>query len=238
VHLTFRDFLSAILTADREIQPDDRRYGYRRILRKCFADWGITPAATPPDEDRGELAPLEPGLWCPLDPTRLRYAGVRQEAMRRDPDEVFKFLWQNRDVLQLRPDAFSEVLSVRPCRRLAPDGTQLNETVAEMRQILGLSAPELKAAKLADFLATAEDTGGEDAADRQLELTGGGTFIFDDFGALKYHIHNKVDNMPLQRQRLLNMRTSPMAAVPASRRFAELHRMRSAGANLSTADWW
>lgn len=240
VHLTFRDYLSAILTADRAIQPDDRKYQYRRILRESFKAWGITPAATPPDEDRGETAPLEPGLWCPLDPTRLSYEGVRHEAMRRDPDEVFKFLWQNRELLQLRPDAFSEVLSVRPCRRIAPDGALLNETVAEMRQILGLTARELHGTKLAELLPA--EPAGEEAeerpADKPLQLTGGGTFIFDDFGVLKYHIHNKVDNMILQRERLLKMLTSPMAAVPASRRFAELHRMRSAGANLTTADWW
>ena len=240
VHLTFRDYLSAILTADREIQPDDRKYGYRRILRESFAEWGITPAATPPDEDRGEVEALEPGLWCPLDATRLHYEGVRHEAMRRDPDEVFKFLWQNHELLQLRPDAFSEVLSVRPCRRIAPDGAMLNQTVAEMRQILGLNASELKGTKLAEFQPAEPegDRAEERPADKPLELTGGGTFIFDDFGVLKYHIHNKVDNMVLQRERLLSMRTSPMAAVPASRRFAELHRMRSAGANLATADWW
>ena len=241
VHLTFRDYLSAILTADREIQPDDRKSGYRRILRESFASWGITPAATPPDEDRGEIEALEPGLWCPLDSTRLRYDGVRHEAMRRDPEEMFKFLWQNHQLLQLRPDAFSEVLSVRPCRRIAPDGALLNETVAEMRQILGLSSRELKDTQLAEFHPTESAGDGAEErrpADKPLELTGGGTFIFDDFGVLKYHIHNKVDNMILQRERLLNMRTSPMAAVPASRRFAELHRMRSAGANLSTSDWW
>jgi hypothetical protein len=243
VHLTFRDYLSAVLTADREVLSDDRKYGYRKILRQSFADWGITPAATPPDEDRGETEAIEPGLWCPLDPTRLRYEGVRHEALRRDPDEMFKFLWQNREVLQLRPDAFSEVLSVRPCRRIAPDGALLNQTVAEMRQILALSRGELRKLKgvnLAEFHPVQGDGDGEEErpADKPLELTGGGTFIFDDFGVLKYHIHNKVDNLVLQRQRLLNMRTSPMAAVPASRRFAELHRMRATGANVATADWW
>ncbi len=251
VHLTFRDYLSAILTADREALPDDRKYEYRKILKTSFADWGITPAATPPDEDRGETEPLEPGLWCPLDPARLHYQGVRHEAMRRDPDEMFKFLWQNREVLQLRADAFSEVLSVRPCRRVSPDGAPFNETVAELRQILALNQSELrklvgqlrrrlKGAKLADFQAAGADAGGAEArpADAPLELTGGGTFIFDDFGVLKYHIHNKVDNMVLQRERLRAMQTSPMAAVPAKRRFAELHRMRSTGANAARADWW
>jgi hypothetical protein len=240
VHLTFRDYLSAILTADREIQPDDRKYEYRRILRESFKEWGITPGATEPDEDRGETAPLESGLWCPLDPSRLSYDGVRHEAMRRDPDEVFKFLWQNHELLQLRPDAFSEVLSVRPCRRVAPDGALLNETVAEIRQILDLSSHELKDTELAVFHPAEPegDEAEERPADKAFELTGGGTFIFDDFGVLKYHIHNRVDNMTVQRERLLNMRTSPMAAVPVSRRFAELHRMRSAGANRATAEWW
>jgi hypothetical protein len=237
VHLRFGDYLSAILTADREIQPDDRKYEYRRVLRRSFAEWGITPAATPPDVDRGETAPLEPGLWCPLDPTRVSYEGVRHEAMRRDPDEVFKFLWQNRDLLQLRSDAFSEVLSVRPCRRLAPDGSLVPETVVEMRQILELSARELSATpELREFTGPVdpEDT----ASEGTLSLTGGGTFIFDDFGVLKYHIHNKVDNMVLQRGRLQSMMNSSLAAVPRGRRFAELHRMRAAGGNLRRGEWW
>lgn len=235
VHLTFGDYLSAMLTADREIQPDDRKYNYRKLLRESFAAWGIKPAATPPDQARGEIAAVEPGLWCPLDKGRLSYEGVRHEAMRRDPDEVFKFLWQNREILQLPPQAFSDVRSVRPCRRIAPDGALLHETVVELRQILGLSARDLK--RVPDLLQFAARAG-EQPDDKPLTLTGGGTFIFDDFGVLKYHIHNAVDNMALQKRRLEHVLQSPLASLPAARRFAELHRMRAAGANLAAAEWW
>ncbi len=232
VHLTFGDYLSAILTADREIQPDDRKYEYRRLLRESFAAWGIQPGARPPDKKRSETAPLEPGLWCPLDPTRLTYDGVHHEAMRRDPDEVFRFLWQNRDALQLSAEAFTEVLSVRPCRRLAPDGAPLHETVVEARQLLELSSKEQQKLKGLRALGADDDDG-------YLTLTGGGTFIFDDFGGLKYHIHNAVDNIALQAQRIAHSLASPLRSVPVSRRFAELHRLRASDQHLLTpADRW
>jgi hypothetical protein len=235
VHLTFGDYLSAILTADHEVQPDDRRYEYRRLLRESFAAWGIEPGARPPDKKRSETAPLEPGLWCPLDPTRLSYDAVHHEAMRRDPDEVFRFLWQNRDALQLRADAFTEVLSVRPCRRFAPDGAWLHETVVEARQKLELSPKEQQKVKGLGALRDADDADDEGF----LTLTGGGTFIFDDFGTLKYHIHNAVDNFALQEQRVANILASPLRSVPVSRRFAELHRLRASDRHLlMPADRW
>ena len=47
VDLSFSDFLSALLTIDREVVPDDR-YGYREALLKSFRDYGVEPA---PDAD-------------------------------------------------------------------------------------------------------------------------------------------------------------------------------------------
>lgn len=44
--------------------------------------------------------------------------------MQRDADEVFHFVWENRDKerLQLHSDAYTRVESVRPCIRAAEDG--------------------------------------------------------------------------------------------------------------------
>ena len=45
VHLDFGDYLSAILTADAEIRPNDNTYGFREELRKSFLEYGIKPAS-------------------------------------------------------------------------------------------------------------------------------------------------------------------------------------------------
>ncbi|HEX5872544.1 MAG TPA: hypothetical protein VFY65_19075, partial [Longimicrobium sp.] len=43
VHLEFCDYLSAMLTADYEIRPDDSRFGFRDHLRRSFQAYGIDP---------------------------------------------------------------------------------------------------------------------------------------------------------------------------------------------------
>src|SRR5690606_14397641 len=86
--LLFGDFLSALLTSDLELQPDDSRYGYREALREGFAAFGILPSS---DHRVGS----EGGLWQPP-PQGLDRTGLHFEAMRQDRDEVFRFLWQNR----------------------------------------------------------------------------------------------------------------------------------------------
>ena len=70
-------------------------------------------------------------------------------------------------------------------------------------------------------------------------LDGGATLIFDDFGRLKYHIHNSVGNIAQQKKRLAYLRKSPLQRVPASRRFEVLHRLRAVDpARLLPADRW
>ena len=232
VHLTFRDYLSAVLTADREVQPDDSRYQYRQRLRKSFASWGIAPSSRRPNSRRGEMAPPEPGAWCAMDSSWFSYSGVHQDAMRRDPDEMFRFIWQNRYALRLHPEAYSRVLSVRPCRRLAPDGAPVQETVVEFYQIWEPTQRELRALGLSDADGTAELLEG-------IKLYGGGTLIFDDFGRLKYHIHNSVRNIPMQKARLNYLLSSPLRRVTPVQRFAELHRLRAADpSKLTLADRW
>jgi len=224
VHLTFRDYLSAVLTADYEVQRDDTRYHYRDRLRRSFARWGIRPAAHKPDRERAELSPPEPGCWCAMRDSGIDYSGLHQESMRRDPDEVFRFLWQNRGPLRLHPEAYSQVLSVRPCRRLAPDGVPLNETVVEFRQKWEPTQREFRALGLPGT---------------EMALDGGATLIFDDFGRLKYHIHNSVGNIRQQKKRLAYLRESPLQRVPASRRFEVLHRLRAVDPpRLASADRW
>lgn len=222
VHLLFGDFLSAILTADQEIQPDDSRYDYRKKLVESFAKWGIEPSARPPSTARAERGASGRGLWCPVEGRDLSYHGVHQEAMRRDPDEVFRFLWENRVALKLTDEAYSQVLSVRPCRRVAPDGAPLQETVVEFSQTLELTREEQRRRGLVAPESDAD--GGDDATTK---LVGGATLIFDDFGRLKYFIHNSVGNLKRQRERLAYERSSALRGLAPARRFDELHRRRA-----------
>lgn len=196
VHLTFDDYLSALLTADAEIRPDDRQYEFRRHLRESFARYGIEPAS------KGTAA--EPGIWrtvaeeCELDARlkrrELDYARTHFEPMTRDPDEVFWFVWENREQLKVNDGAYGDILSVRPCLRIGPDGFPLKETVAEFIQILKLSAAELPSLEIEIPAGMPPDT--------RLVLYGGNTLLFDEYGRVKYNIHNGILDHAKQSDRL------------------------------------
>jgi len=219
-----------VLTADREVQPDDTKYRYRERLRNAFASFGIFPSAGRPDRNRAERAPLDAGAWCATNSHSLRYDGIHQEAMRRDPDEVFRFIWANRHELRLYEEAFSRVISVRPCRRTAPDGAPIQETVVELMQIWEPSPAEMRRLNLGAVDGAVSDAAGV------VKLYGGGTFIFDDFGRLKYHIHNSVTNLAMQKSRLSYLRGAPVRRFSSTRRFAEIHRLRAMASPRLTAN--
>lgn len=177
--IAFPDYLSALLTADRELYPDDSKYGYREVLRSAFVRYGILPASDDLD-----------GCWRAPEGQALSYEQVHAQALRRNPDEVFRFLWDNREALALRPEARTQVLSVLPCRRSGPDGFPLNETVAQYIQELDLLAADLTDLSISKPATMADD--------EPICLVGGGALIFDDFGQLKYHVHKDVLNAERQ----------------------------------------
>ncbi|MGE3966427.1 MAG: hypothetical protein AB7I09_20190 [Planctomycetota bacterium] len=171
IHLTFPDVLSAALTADLEARPDDVRYELRKHVRTQFEAFDIRPAPrsdpqtggweSPAAERRAKQTKKERakidasrgaaarrrGAGAKLDSIEdeaLHYENVRAEALKSNPDEVFRFLWDNRVYLGLRQDVFCKVLSVRPCRRIGSDGQVLHETVAEYYQVARLTTDELK----------------------------------------------------------------------------------------------
>jgi hypothetical protein len=207
--IAFGDFVSALVTSDLEIRPDDSRYQLREHLRNSFAQFGITPSAPGP-------AGGEPGRWDPpLDPTAsgsgsgsaprtLDYGFVHREALERDREEVFRFLWQNRRVLGLCDEAYTAVEAVRPCLRVDQDGFTLRETVADYIQILTVRADELTKIDIPGRPERIEKP--EGLGDwKQVRLLGGGALIFDEFGRLKYHIHNAVLNPLKQTERLRHL---------------------------------
>jgi hypothetical protein len=203
--IEFGDYVSALVTSDLEIRPDDSRYALREHLRQSFEQFGITPAAA--GRDGGEKGQWEP----PLDPRatngaprELDYSVVHREALERDRDEVFRFLWQNRRVLGLCDEAYTEVGAVRPCLRVAQDGFTLRETVADYVQILTVRADELSTIAIPGRKERIEKPAGLDDW-KQVRLLGGGALIFDEYGHLKYHIRNAVLNPTRQSDRLRHL---------------------------------
>ena len=223
VNLEFCDFLSAVLTSDGEINPNDSRYRFRDTLRETFISYGIDPAS--------EGTRQQPGNWRHPEGS-LNYGLSHFESMQRDRDEVFRFVWENRKSLELYENAYSRVLSVRPCLRIGPDGFALRETVAEYMQILDLQASELKLLQIA----VPDDM----PKDQEIRLYGGGTLIFDEYGRLKYHVSNRLNNRERQSRRLEYLWRYGYYRDPSSfRNFANLHRNKRLTSilNLVPQEW-
>lgn len=173
IHLEFGDFLSAVVTADAEIRSDDSRYGLRQGLVDWLGSYGIRPASG-----------TEDGRWLRSD-LQLGHEGVRFGSLQTDAIEMFRLLWANRDDLHFDPTAYTRVASVRPCTRTSPDdGMPLRETVAECLQYVSILASELPRYGLRKPRAMPKDTA--------VVLEGGSTLILDEYGKLKYEIHNRL----------------------------------------------
>ena len=213
--LEFCDFLSAMLTGDREIRPDDSRYQFRQTLRESFSAYLIEPTS--------RVSSPEPGVWEPPE-CSLNYDRVHLDSMLRDTDEMFRFIWENRKQLGLEDDAYTRVISVRPCVRTNPDdGFVLRETVAEYYQYLRLKSFEVKHLGI--------KTPRDMPRQQEVVLYGGAALIFDEFGQLKFNVRNRLLNPLRQTRRLeylwLFQREQAFAADGYSeKRFAQVHRLR------------
>jgi hypothetical protein len=219
VDVRFGDYLSALLTADREIRATDVRYRLRETVLAAFRAYGIEPASGNAD-----------GYWNPA-PAKLDYSRTHFEAMRRDEDEVFHFIWENRAALELHKEAFTRVRSVRPCTRVGPDGFVLHETVCEYEQILEPLASELKDLEIRKPRGMPND--------KALKLFGGGALIFDEYGHLKYHVYNRLTGSRQQARldylwSIGALRTDSPARLSISR----LHLRRGAGATVRAEEEW
>jgi len=255
VHLRFGDALSAALTADYEVRPDDSRYELRRHMRNSFAAFGFQPASKRKDGS---------GMWDPP-PSGLNYDRVRFDSMRSDRDEVFRFIWDNREALQLRDGAYTEVLSVRPSTRIGVDGFVVRETVAQYYQVARLTPEEMKQAKVKaprEYLRTLaeavraeaakrgdnnDETGhAQDVSDVEADTTplyGGAVLIFDEYGRVKYWVHNDVFGKD-QNERLAYLWEEGLL-LPGrgstrlrATRLSTLHRMRALGNRIAQTDRW
>lgn len=222
VDMTFADYLSALLTADRRLYPNDQRYHYRDVLRANFGRFGIRPAANK----------NESGIWDPPPASNpVSYDGLHFDSLRRDPNTAFRFLWENLAALELDPDAFTRVISIRPSSRVSNDGFVLNETMVEYVQTLQLQAYELKGMGIRKPDALSGQT--------TLRLYGGGTLIFDEFGRLAYHIGTGVRSSR-QSARLESLFYRGMFSHERSQlaNFASAHRDRMTAYIPSAAEQW
>jgi len=210
VDMTYQDYLSALLTADQQLYPDDTKYHYREALKAEFEAFGIKPASRRTTD----------GSWEPPSTGVFTMAGLHFERLQRDPTAVFRFVWENRDALGIFPDAFTRVTSVRPVMRISRDGTILRETVAEYVQTLRVYSPELKS------LGIRKPTGMRRS--RMITLYGGGTLVFSDYGQLKFHVGTGVRSRR-QSARLQSLWDNGYFedASSTAARVARMHRHRA-----------
>lgn len=181
IHIEFGDYLSAMLTADREVRNDDTLYRLRARLLTSFASFGIAPASGTAE-----------GTWAPPS-ARLARGGAHFSALQGDTTEMFRLLWANRKELKLNPEAFTRVVSLRPAFRVSPDdGFQIRETVAEVTQYLKVPASQLRRYGLR----APEGM----PADQEIEMRGGSTLILDEYGELKYEVYNHIPTSGRQQE--------------------------------------
>ena len=184
VEFEFADLIDAVLLADSEVAPDDDLH-YRDLLQRRFAKSGIVPAPrTSTSLLTGEFEP--------------QYGGINYAALRTDPDEVFRFLWQNAAEFAIDTSMYLSVESVWPSQRVGPDGLIVIESVANYVQLLNLTAAEFmerSGRSLPDSIAPTTP----------LQIIGGGTLVFDQFGRAKLHISKPIDDWPRQARRLVHL---------------------------------
>jgi len=76
---------------------------------------------------------------------------------------------------------------------------------------------------------------------RDLEVTlyGGGALIFDEYGRLKFHVRNRVNDDERQTQRLKYLwEFGFLKSGPAAFRFSSLHRQRMISLPNRAAEEW
>jgi hypothetical protein len=212
VEFEFPDFLAALLTSDAEVVPDDR-HRYRDAVRGAFGRWGIAAADNHIDDlSQSGLTPS--------------YRNVSYTALRSDTDEVFRFIWENLELLQIDPRFYIHVEHVRPSVRVGPDGMVVAETVAEYVQFL-----EGTPAGLARAIGLRVPAGVPSGT--RVRVLGGGTIVFDEFGRAKYHHRKDIRDTRRQQRRLGYLVGNGMPGagelgvsdgMPAGQRFAVLHQ--------------
>jgi hypothetical protein len=214
----FEDFLDALLVADAEVEPDDK-HKYRPALESSFAELDIRR----PEQRIIDLAQPVDGVLVPP----FTYDGFNYIQLRSDPNEVYRFMWENRAALGINLSFYTHVEHVRQVTRLGSDGFMLTDVIADYVQELDGTKDELEQALGFKLPASVP-------ADRDLKLWGGGVLICDQFGRAKFHQFKPLNDATRQARRLEYLvnrgrsdtsgRYGFSAGVPHGQRYAELHR--------------
>jgi hypothetical protein len=178
VDIDFGDYLRALITADRDLVPQDP-WGYRAALIDAFRAWGIYPRDVfSLAED--SLVWREPEATLATDRAgfeRIRFDRSPQEAPREQDQRLYyqvfhAFLTRRNDprAFHLAPDRKVQIASVRPLRRIGPDGRVKNEVVVQALQ----RDPE-----------AARGTG-------LAALLGGVTLVVEESGRVRYCVYKRV----------------------------------------------
>ncbi len=213
VDLEFGDYLAGLLTADSEAAPDDSRFQYRKLILDTFSSYGIDPPKMHTEEGTG--------CWMQFDRNdRIIYTKSHYDSMLHDPEEVFRFVWENRAPLEIDERGYTRIASVRPSTRQGPDGFMLRETVVEYRQIAHIFGAEaaILGIKMPKGMTTRQS----------ITAYGGGTLIFDQYGRIKYHIAHGLGDGDRQTARLAYLWQTGQLDTPRDTRnqFAMIHRNR------------
>jgi hypothetical protein len=188
VDLEFGEFLRAVITADRELVPDDP-WGYREAWIDAFRERGILPSDVKAlDEDAlawkppiNKLRPItqlsfarlrfrgDPGR--PAGASELGRQATALGAVIADPSYAAEFGLQTPDGDLIHKPCIE---SIRSARRVGPDGQILFDIVAEISQRRIVKG------------------GGEN--DRSLPFYGGSTVILGPEGEIRYVIRKNVES--------------------------------------------
>jgi hypothetical protein len=192
----YEDFLDAILWSDQQVAPDDE-HDYRKAVIDGFGRYDIRR----PKQDLVTIAKLE---------RQPRYARFNFGALQSDRDELFRFMWENDELLGLDFRFETYVESVRPSIRVGPDGFVVRETVVTYIQQIDGTVDELRRLSLDPTArhrsrpnAVLEPPPPEDLdPTKTTRIYGGGTIIFDQFARPKYHFHKPLLDWDRQSRRL------------------------------------
>ncbi|HEX4301807.1 MAG TPA: hypothetical protein VHZ78_03385 [Rhizomicrobium sp.] len=210
INMTYPDYLTALLTVDRELTQGQRgKFDYRTHIVACFARYGIAPVTDSSCWDPPKLPRNK----------RLCYGYSGHAEMMWDREAIMRFLWENRAALGVSADALTAVNFVKPSIRTGPDGLLLRETIVEYMQLLDVTGADLKKLKIRkpdDMPSSAP-----------VRLLGGGTLVFDDYGGLKFNIGSGVASRHQSDHVANTWRAGPQAL--GLRRFEALHRERMLG---------
>lgn len=217
LEFAFEDFLDAILVADQELAPDDEHH-YRDALRAGFGAFGIK-------QPEGRIIEVgHPGQ-------QLRYSALHVDELRTSRDEVYRFIWDNAEVLGVDVRQYLEVDRIWPSTRIGPDGFLVREIVATYIQRIDGTAAELAA--LAVTMGKELEIPPGLKPENAVTMFGGGALIFDQWGRAKWHQTKPLFEWKRQSDRLdylfrneLRGRGGGYGAslnIPEGQQFALLH---------------